>query len=291
MRTRELVPLLLSATALGLGLAACGTSSPAALNVSAATAGPSQAHHAAPVRIPLAGPISVAGNGPVSTVIMIDRTTLIAGDRPLALSYRQAALDTAAPTIQRGGSLSVVVFGRVAAQDLPLYSVEIPTLSQAGPASRNDAGQAAALTHVLDIALGLARAPNVTDQRKLASITRHEGSDIGGAVAQAITTLSSDPTAVRDALVLTDGEIIQQAQPQLMHVLSKHGPSQAAQQILSDIPLPRRSRTITLLQIAGLAANSSASDPGVKTVRALERSWQLACDRLPVRQCDATAQL
>lgn len=212
MKTRELVLSLLGAGAVTLAVAACGASTPDCITP----------HHT-PENITVGGSLCTRSGKPVSTVIMIDRTTLIHGDRLLALGYRETALQTYVPTISNGATLSVQVFGRIASHAMNLYTVQIPTLAQAAPEARDDAAQTTALSRVLDIALGLAPAPNATVTQALDAVTIREGSDIGGAVSQAINDLGSDPSPIRNVLVLTDGWIIEQAQPPLDRVLAGRG--------------------------------------------------------------------
>jgi hypothetical protein len=222
---------------------------------------------------------------------LIDRTTLLRGDQKLlALAYKDTALQMAAPTIARGGLLSVQVFGRVAAQALNIYTVEIPTLASVGPAARDDAGQDATLAAALDVAVGLTKPRGSVAATALAQVTQSEGSDIGGAVGWGIDQLATDSSPVRDVLVETDGWITEPGQPPLYQVLAKRGPSGAASVILGDANVQRDTRSVTLLRMAGLASTSGYAGPGPQAVARLQTAWTLACQRLPVKECDISAQ-
>lgn len=265
---------LLVAAAVPFGVAACGGSEP---SVSGNSPGPK-------VTITNSG-ISVPGDQPVSTEILIDRTALLASNWTLAQSYKQAAMRAAAPTIARGGNLQVVVFGRVASHALPLYTAQIPSLAQAGDAARNDAAQTAALNSALNIAVGLAPAPNQQVAGALAQVTKLEGSDIGAVLGQAITGFAGDPSPTRDIVLETDGWIARQAQPPLWQVIGQRGAAGAASLILGNAGVPRGTRPVSLVEIEGLGSTAGYNDPGAQTVQQLDQGYQRACADLPVQTC------
>lgn len=290
---RFLLPLA-SVTALALGLSACGSTSSSVTSASgpiSPKAGRSfiSLSGSGPVSVGLGG-VTVAGDSPVSIVILIDRTTLMHSDPVLANGYLQTALRMAEPTIARGGRLSVQVFGRVADHALNLYTVSIPSLSNAGPAARDDAGQTAALTKVLEIALGLRKAPTRTAAQALTDVTSVPGSDIAGAVRQGITDLATDSAPVRNVLVLTDGWIIEQGQHQLTSVLHAHGVRAATRMIVSDAQIPQSTRPVTMLRVAGLASTSGLIDPSAETVQQLAAAWSGACVHMPAKECSVSPQ-
>jgi hypothetical protein len=275
MNHSKLIPSLLVAVALPVGVAGCGGSGTSASGTNSP---------GSKVTVTSAG-ISVPGDQPVSTEILIDRTALLQGDSTLAQLYKQVALQAAAPTISRGGELQVSVFGRVAAHALPLYTAQIPSLSQVGDAGRDDNAQTAALDAVLNVAVGLAPPPNKKAADALAEVTKVEGSDIGTMIGQAITSLGGDSSPTRDIVVETDGWIIRQAQPPLSQVLAQRGPAGAAKQIVSNAAVPANTRPVSLLEIEGLGSTAGFNGPGANTNQQLDQAYQQACARLPVQAC------
>jgi hypothetical protein len=277
-------PLLATGLAtLALGLAACGGSS-----------SPSASGPKGPATVTVAaggGQISVPGDGPVSTLIMIDRTALAGDDRALAIAYKNAALQTAAPTIARGGQLSLRVFGRVSGHALSVYSIKIPTPADVGPAARDDAGQTATLAAALDVAVGLAEPQNDVAAQALARVTDGSGSDIGRVVGQTINQMSGDPASVRVALVETDGWIEQAGQPTLKQTLAQRSPKVAAAQIVRTARAEQHgSRRISLLRMVGLGYTAGKPDPDSGLLDELDATWQDTCEQLAVDQCDISSQ-
>jgi hypothetical protein len=265
---------LLTAAVLPFGIAACGSSS----NLAPSAPGPK-------VTITNTGIVNVPGDGPVSTDILIDRTAVL-GNQTLAEAYKETALQAAAPTIARGGELNVSVFGRLAGRSLPVYTVQIPTLAQAGDAARNNAAQTSALTAALNVAVGLTPPPSAAAAAELGQVTKVEGSDIGAAAGEAITGLANDPSPTRDIVLETDGWIVRQAQAPLSQVLAHNGPTGAAALIVKNANLPAGTRPVSLLEIEGLGSTAGHNDPGAQTIQNLDQAYQLACGRLPVQNCE-----
>ncbi|MGO9955027.1 MAG: hypothetical protein ACLP50_03470 [Solirubrobacteraceae bacterium] len=280
MNHSKLLPSLLLAVVVPFGVAACGESGSSAGSDPAG--GPK-------VAITDVG-TSVPGDQPVSTEILIDRTTLLndGGDHNLAQTYKEAALQAAAPTIARGGELSVSVFGRVASHAAPLYTAQIPSLAQVGDAARDDSAQTAELSAVLNIAVGLTPPPNKQVADALADVMRLEGSDIGGMIGQGITSLAGDSSPTRNIVLETDGWIVRQSQPPLWKILAQHGPAGAAGLIVRNADVPAGTRPVSLLEIVGLGSTAGLPEPGAVTVEQLDQAYQQACTRLPVQSCDIT---
>jgi hypothetical protein len=287
----RLAPGSIAAWALTVILAACGSSSATTSTPPPISPGsPHPASATGPVKIGIDGTVTVSGDGPVSTLILIDRTTLDHQDPALADSYRTTALNMAVPTITRGGTLSVEVFGRVAAHAVSLYTTHIPTLKEEGPGARDDAGERAILTAALNVALGITPPLTKIAAQELYDVNHPFGSDLGGAVSLAITSLETDSAPIRNALILTDGFIVEQAQPPLARVLADHGVRGAAALIRSDLSIPAGTRPITMLRIAGLASTSGQIDPGAKTVNHLAQAWALATRHIPAREIAISGQ-
>jgi hypothetical protein len=276
MNSFKLIPSLLVAVALPVGVSGCGESGASA-----------SAQNAGAPKVTLASTgISVPGDQPVSTEILIDRTALLRGDSTLARLYKQVALQAAAPTIARGGNLRVRVFGRVAAHALVLYTAQIPALAEVGDAGRDDRTQTAALEGVLDVAVGVVPAPNKTVADAIAQVTKVEGSDIGAMIGRAIIGLGDDRSPTRNIVVVTDGWIMREAQPLLSHVLARRGAGAAAEQIVANAAVSAGTRPISLLMIAGLGLTAGFDGPGAKTNQQLDEAYQQACARLPVQTCE-----
>lgn len=88
----------------------------------------------------MGSPLASRCADPVDTVIAIDLTTLTHGDPSLALAYTSTALQAAARTIQRGGLLALEASGASRGKAVNIYATQVPTLAEAGPAARDNAG-------------------------------------------------------------------------------------------------------------------------------------------------------
>jgi hypothetical protein len=226
------------------------------------------------------------GDGPVTTVIMLDRTPLLDGDESLAANYVQAAMRFAMPTIGRGGRLVVQAFGRVSGIPLTLLSMNLPTLRQAGPAARDDAGQARLHERAARVGVGLDGPPTAAVARALARLTDSTGSDIARAVGAGIATAASGGTTRRNVLILTDGWAFEAGSFSLRRFLASRPPSAAAAELArvarSEIPSGARS---SLLWIVGLGSTAGEDDPTPTKLDELVKTWNDVCPSLPVDTC------
>ncbi len=293
--SKQLLTTLCAAASVAT-LSACGSSSkttgsggghPGAAQVQLG----GSASSSGPVRIQAGGSLLINGHGPVDTIIAVDRTTLLHADPPLANAYKSTGLQAAAPTVQRGGLLSIVVFGRIASKALNIYTIPIPTLSQEGPAVRDDTAQTAAVAAALDVATGLKDPSTPTAAEALSQITHPEGSDIGAMIGDAIKQMSQSDSSIRNVVVLTDGYALRDAQPPLWTVLAHHGAQAGGAQIVQNAAVPAGTRAITLLWVAGLGTTSGKVDPGPMRIGELQTAYSLACRHLPVRECSASPEI
>lgn len=251
---------------------------------------PSAPAKALPVTVNGSGGLEVPGDGPVTTRIVIDRTAIAKGSRLLAEGYRSAALQTAQPTIQRGGNLTVEVFGRVSRYAVTVYQVPIPTLAEVGPAARDDQGETAKLDAVLSAAVGLAEAPTPRAEAALRGVTDGNGSDIGRMVGQSIASVADGPADARIVFVATDGWIHEDGQPTLARELAAGGSRAGARMIVDQAGAPETRGPVSMLRMVGLGSTSGRRDPDSAKVDPLVRAWATACRRLPVATCQISPQ-
>jgi len=232
----------------------------------------------------------IHGDGPVTTVIMIDRTPLLDGDPKVANGYVQAGLRFATPTITRGGHLVVQAFGRVSGHPVTLLSSTLPTLAQAGPAARDDAGQMRLLERVLRVGVGLDPPPSTTVASYLADLTSSAGSDISRAVVAGIAEAAASPVTQRNVLIETDGWAFEADRLSLARILANHPPSVAAASLAqaAGAALPASARA-SLLRMVGLGYTSGRPDPTPTKLDALVATWRGVCATLPVASCDVAS--
>ncbi len=232
------------------------------------------------------GGLEISGTGPVSTTVWIDRTSILGGDRALAGRYKTSALQMLAPTIARGGTLELRVFGRVGGHSVPVLAESIPPLSEMGPAGRDDDTMTGYVAAALDAALGLAPASDELSGA-LEKLTEGPGSDVARAAGEAIVSLAEDPAPTRNVLVLSDGRV-QQTEFVLKDALSAGAAEQAGRQIVENANVPQDTRKISLLRIRGLGSTSGQPDGTSEEIEAIDASWEAACDALPAEDCDVS---
>lgn len=237
-------------------------------------------------------PLQIPGDGPVATVIMIDRTPLLGRDREVANGYVQAGLRFATPTIARGGRLVVQAFGRVSGHRVSLWSATLPTLRQAGPAARDDAGIGLQLERVLRIAVGLDAPPSSAVATALARLTSGAGSDIARAVAAGIANAAASSLTQRNVLVATDGWAFEADRLSLATILAEQPPSEAVRRLrqATRAAIPARAH-VSLLRMVGLGYTSGRRDPSPTKLDELVAAWRGACVNLPVTTCDIASEL
>jgi hypothetical protein len=229
-----------------------------------------------PPRVEPGGVVEVPGDGPVDTLIAIDETALVEDDGRLGQDDRAASLAAAEPTITRGGTVSVVVFGRVGGKAVNLYTQPIKTRGQLGKAARDDDGQRAALAAALDVAVGLKPPPDDAKAR-LKDVVDGPGTDLARVVRDALTGLSGDIPAT--VFIATDG-LVDQPELKLARVLKVKDPRAAGDELAKRITPPYGSRKRSLLWIRGLGSTAGRPAPGGAALDELVEAWRVACRRI-----------